>query len=220
MSIHRSVTISARLVIYLVSSPPGAQAAEPEPASAAIEWFRATEQALLDSVASGDKASWERVMDPSCIVTTEEGEVLDKRSFLEGLAPLPSGLEGGITVKDLTVQTLPEAAIVRYLAEEWEEVFGQKLATSYRVTNTYRLDGEEWKMVGSHFSVVTRDPRPQKVSTKAWPSFVGRYRLLPDGWTFHVVLREGTLYGGRDTAKLRPLIPLTPDAFVLSGSLR
>jgi hypothetical protein len=43
--------------------------------------------------------------------------------------------------------------------------------------------------------------------------------LLPDGWTFLVELRDGRLVGGRDAKKLRPLVPLTPDAFVVSGSL-
>ena len=74
-------------------------------------------------------------------------------------------------------------------------------------------------MVASHASVVTRDPPEQPVSTDGWAGFVGRYRLLPDGWTFTVELREGKLYGGRDVKKLRPLIPLTPNAFVVSGSL-
>jgi hypothetical protein len=37
--------------------------------------------------------------------------------------------------------------------------------------------------------------------------------------TFHVALRDGVLYGGRDPAKLKRFIPLTPDAFVLEGTL-
>ena len=74
-------------------------------------------------------------------------------------------------------------------------------------------------MVASHVAVVTQDPPAQSVSRAAWPALVGTYRLLPDGWTFTVELRDGTLYGGRDPKKLKPFIPLTPDAFVLTGSL-
>ena len=98
-------------------------------------------------------------------------------------------------------------------------MFGQRLAVRYRVTNAYRRDGPTWKMVASHLSVVTRDPPAQDVSKAGWPGLVGQYRLLPDGWTSHVELRDGELYAGRDPKKLRPLIPLAPDAFVLSGSL-
>src|SRR5262245_9652313 len=143
-----------------------ATAALPVPTTAAdaaaseetVRWFQSTEQALMDSVAAGDKAPWERLMDPSCIVTSEEGEVLTKAKFLEGLRPLPAGLAGGIAVKELMVQEFPTFAVVRYLADEWETVFGQRLTTQYRISDTYRRDGRDWKMVASHVSVVTLDP--------------------------------------------------------------
>jgi hypothetical protein len=182
-------------------------------------WFQSTEQSLMDAVASGDKAVWERVMDPSCVVTSEEGEVVPRGKFLDELRSLPPGLAGGITVKDLTVQEFPTFAVVRYLADEWETVFGQKLAVQYRTTDTYRRADHDWKMIASHTSVVTEDPVAQDVSKADWPAFVGTYKLVPDGWTFTVELRGGKLYGGRDPKNLQPLIPLTPDAFVVSGRL-
>ncbi len=189
------------------------------PAADTLRWFQATEQALMDSVAPGDKGPWERMLDPSCVLTDEEGRVMTKQEFLDALRPLPPGLSGGIAVKDLTVQDLGGVVVVRYLADEWEMVFGQRLTTRYRTTNTYRRVAPDWRMVASHTSVVTQDPPTQAVSRAAWPSLVGRYRLLPDGWTFTVELRDGDLYGGRDAKDLRLLIPLTPEAFVLSGSL-
>jgi hypothetical protein len=173
----------------------------------------------MDAIAPGDKAPWERVMDPSCVVTTDEGEVLSRQQFLDSLGPLPAGLSGTITVRELTVQEAPSFAVIRYLADEAESVFGQRLVVNYRVTNTYRRDGAGWKMMASHLSVVTRDPPAQPVSDAGWPGLVGTYRLLPDGWTFTVELREGQLFGGRDPKKLRPLVPLAADAFVLSGAL-
>jgi hypothetical protein len=202
----------------LVTASPGAPS-DLEARSELVQWFQSTEQALMDAVASGDKDVWDRVMDPSCIVTTEEGQVLGKQPFLDELRPLPAGLKGGIVVRDLTVQDVPGAAIVRYLADEWESVFGQRLTTRYRVTDTFRPAGKEWRLVASHVSVVTLDPPAQDVSTAGWAAYAGTYRLLPDGWTFTVELRDGKLYGGRDPKSLRPFIPLTPDAFVLSGRL-
>jgi hypothetical protein len=109
--------------------------------------------------------------------------------------------------------------VVRYLADESESVFGQALTTQYRVTNTYRRENEGWKLLASHLSVVTRDPPAQAVSTSAWPTFAGTYRLVPDGWTLTVELRDGTLYGGRDPKRLKPFVPLAPNVFVLSGTL-
>lgn len=203
------------LLLRVALAAVGVGTASPE----TVRWFQVTEQALMDAVGTGDRAVWERVMDPYCVVTTEEGQVLTREQLLDGLGPLPAGLTGAITVRDLSVQEFPSFALVRYLADETESVFGQRLSVRYRVTDTYRRDGSGWKMVASHPSVVTQDPPAQEVSRAGWPGLVGTYRLLPDGWTFTVELRDGRLVGGRDPSKLRPLIPLTPDVFALSGSL-
>jgi len=215
----RNLWRCAILALLLLVSAATAWAEGPTVPAEAVAWFQKTEQALMDAVGAGDKAVWDRVLDPTCVVTSEEGEVIGKRRFLEELRPLPPGLTGGIAVKELTVETYPGFAVVRYLADEWESVFGQRLTTKYRVTDTFRREGEAWRLVGSHFRVVTQDPPPQTVSSAGWPALVGTYRLLPDGWTFTVELRDGKLYGGRDPQRLKPLVPLTPDAFVLSGSL-
>lgn len=183
------------------------------------QWFQETEQALMDAVAVGDKAVWDRVLDPSCVVTSEEGLVVTKQQLLADLRPLPAGLSGSIVVRDLTVQEYPAFAIVRYLADESESVFGQSLGVRYRVSNTYRRDGATWRMVASHTSVVTQDPPRQPVSAAGWPGLLGSYRLLPAGWTFTVEMRDGRLYGGRDPKNLRLMVPLTPTAFVVTGSL-
>jgi hypothetical protein len=197
------------------AEPQGAKPAAPE----TRQWFQDLEQRLMDAIGSGDKSGWERVMDPACVITSEEGQVMTRQEFLDDLRPLPPGLKGGIAVKDLTVQEFPTFAVVRYLADEWETVFSQLLKTQYRITDTFRRDRESWWMVASHIAVVTRDPPPQIAAGARWPSFVGTYQLLPDGWTFTVELRQGRLYGGRDPKNLRPFVPLTPDAFVLSGRL-
>jgi uncharacterized protein DUF4440 len=184
-----------------------------------LEWFRSTEQSLMDAIASGDKTLWDRVMDRDCVVTTEEGEVLTKEEFLKELRGLPPGLTGKIFVKDLTLQKFAEFAVVRARLEEQENVYGQQLFTQYRVTDTFRREGQTWKLLASHFSVVTLDPPPQEVSKAEWPALAGAYKLLPDGWTFHVQLQDGVLYGGRDPSKLRPFIPLAPNVFTLKGAL-
>jgi uncharacterized protein DUF4440 len=184
-----------------------------------VEWFQSTEQALMDALVPGEKAPWHAVLDEGFVATDEEGRVLTKEQFLSELGPLPAGLTGGIAVRELTVQEFPGFAVVRYLADEWESVFGQRITTKYRTTDTFRKAGSTWKLVASHTAVVTADPPAQAVATDRWPALAGRYRLLPKGWTFHVAYRDGKLYGGRDVAKLKPLIPLTSDAFVLQGSL-
>jgi len=220
MKLSREVTgstgIAAAAIALLLT---GASPAPSRQDASTTAWFQRTEQQLMDAIAVGDKAVWDRVMDERAVVTTEEGEVVSRDAFLKDLRPLPPGLTGAIVVKELTVDQRPGFAIVRFLADESENVFGQQLATKYRVTDTWRRDGSSWKMLASHLSVVTTDPPAQKVATDGWIGLVGRYQLLPDGWTFQVALRDGQLMGGRDPAALKGLIPLTPTAFVREGSL-
>jgi hypothetical protein len=215
----RSRAAGALLVVILACPRPATADGPIASSDETRAWFQKTEQALMDAIAVGDKAAWDRLLAPEFVLTSEEGDVTPRARLLEDLRGLPPGLEGRITVRELTVQEYPEFAIVRYLADEWESVFGQVLTPKYRATNVYRRDGSDWKLAASHLSVVTADPPAQKVSTACWPSYVGRYRLLPDGWMLTVELQEGRLLAGRDPSKLRPLVPLTPDAFVQSGSL-
>src|SRR5262249_23954247 len=146
---------------------------------ATVQWFQTTEQALMDAIAVGDKAVWERGLDPECVITGEEGEGLTRQQFLDSLGPRPAGPSGRIVVQGVSVRESPALALVRYLADESESVFGQALAVQYRVTDTYRRDGPSWRMVASHLSVVTRDRPAQEVSKADWPGLVGAYRLLP-----------------------------------------
>ena len=132
-----------------------ASAGAAEPNGDTVKWFQTTEQSLMDAVASGDKAVWERDLDDAFIMTSEEGEVLPREQLLKDMRPLPAGLSGKILVKELTVQEFPTFAVVRYLADETEQVFAQSLATKYRMTDTFRRDGKGWKMLASHASVVT-----------------------------------------------------------------
>src|SRR5215813_5618881 len=94
-----------------------------EPSAETVKWFQTTEQSLMDAVASGDKATWERVLDDSFVMISEEGDVLPRAELMKSMRPLPQGLSGTIVVKELTVQELPTFAVVRYLAYETEKVF-------------------------------------------------------------------------------------------------
>jgi ketosteroid isomerase-like protein len=202
---------------WLAVGPSAARADDDE--ASLVSTFQSLEQKLMNAIAPGDKAAWDSIMDDTCLVTTEEGRLSSKADFLRELEPLPLGLVGEITVRDLTVQPFASFAIVRYEADESEQVFGQRLKTKYRMTDAFRRDGTGWKLVASHTSVVTADPPAQPVDKSHWRDLVGDYQLLPDGWVFHVELRNGVMYGGRSPGSLRPLIPLTAVAFVLEGSL-
>ena len=202
-TVRRPAVVALAGCLALLAVPAKATAAPRNIAAT----FQALEQSLMDAVAVGDRSVWDRVMDEGCVITSEEGQVSSKAELLSGLQPLPPGLSGKIAVRDLTVQPFASFAVVRYVADEWERVFGQRLTTKYRTTDTFRRDGAQWKLVASQTAVVTADPPAQTVDRSRWRDLAGTYQLRPDGWTFHVELRDGALYGGRDPAKLRPNIP-------------
>jgi hypothetical protein len=189
-------------------------------ASGEAEWFQKTTQALVDAIATGDKAVWDAALAEDFIVTTEDGEVQDRAKFLQELQPLPPGFSGTITVRDLTVKDLGGAAVVHYLLDETETIFGQVLHTKYLETDTWRREGKGWKAVASQVTVVPRDLEPVAVDKHLWPSLAGDYALSPQmPRRFRVFFRDGSLYGGPDEKSAALLIPLSPLVFHQKGTI-
>src|SRR5215475_13855907 len=102
------------MLAFASSEPVRAEARDP------VGWFKSTTQMLVDAVTTGDKGGWDRILDAHCIITTEDGVVLDKARFLEELRPLPPGFTGTIKVRDLAVRQAGSAAVVHYWLDESE----------------------------------------------------------------------------------------------------
>src|SRR5450432_590 len=79
----------------------------PAASAETVRWFQETEQTLMGAVAKGQKDVWDRVMDPGCVITSEEGQVTGKQQFLEEFRPLLPVLPGAIRVRDLRVPEFP-----------------------------------------------------------------------------------------------------------------
>jgi Domain of unknown function (DUF4440) len=183
-------------------------------------WFQATTQKLYDAVASGDKAPWDAVLDAGCMVTTEDGDVFDRAKFLEELRPLPSGFSGQIKVRGLSVRTIGEVAIVHYWLDEVEDIFDQRLKTTYVETDAYRRSQGSWKAVAMHVTVVPRNMEPIAVSHSSWPALLGDYHYSDQAKSrYQVFMRDGALYGGRDPKSATELIPLAPLVFYQKDSI-
>lgn len=195
------------------------------PAAAADDndaaWFRTTTQALFDAVTDGAPAIWDRLLDPDCIITTEDGAVMGKAKFLEDLKPLPAGFSGDIKIRDLTVRALGTAAVVHYWLDERENVFDQQLRTTYVETDTYRRSGDAWVMVAMQTTVVPRDLEPvPNASAGGWRELLGEYRYDERAASrYRVFVRDGELFGGSDLKSATRLIPLAPLVFYQQGSI-
>ncbi|MFI4921149.1 MAG: nuclear transport factor 2 family protein, partial [Gammaproteobacteria bacterium] len=125
---HPSRVLSALLITLFATAGASASGASVAPDQA---WFQKNTQALFDALTSGDASVWDKAMTDDCIITSEDGDVETKAQLLKETRPLPPGFSGDIKVKDLKVQDLGGAAVVHYLIDEYERVFGQQLHTKY-----------------------------------------------------------------------------------------
>jgi len=143
----------------------------------------------------------------------------DKQQVLDALQPMSPGLAGGFAVKELTVQEFSEFAVVRYLAGEWQSVFGQKLGTKYRITHTFSARWRELEAGG--LARFGRDAG--SAGAGGFERRVAESRAdvsVAVGWV--AVHRRGARWEALRRARyeaFKPLIPLAPDVFALSGSL-
>jgi hypothetical protein len=183
-------------------------------------WFQERTQALFDALTRGDKSIWEQTLDPSCVITTEDGDVEGRDKFLTDLKPLPQGFSGRIKIRDLALQEFGNTAVVHYWIDEWENVFDQQLRTTYVETDSYHRTAKTWKIVAMQTTVVPRDLEPITTDSSDWPALTGEYHLPGDTQIrFRVFSRDGQLFGGRDENSATLLIPLAPLVFHQKGSI-
>jgi hypothetical protein len=218
MQARRIATNLLMLVAAVAGCPVSGQAAQAELRA----WFQTRTQALFDAIAVGDKVIWDRTMDTDCIITSEDGEAMDKAKFLSDLRPLPRGFSGHGKIRDLTVRDLGEVAVVHYWIDEWENIFAQELKTTYVETDTYHRSAGTWKMVAMQLTVVPRDLEPIVADPSRWPALEGEYGFPGDDQMqvrYRVFARDDALLGGRDEKSATVLIPLAPLVFFQTGSI-
>src|SRR5690349_10794684 len=92
-----AVLVGARAGSVAAACAPVTGTARTATTSATLQ--RAT-QALLDALAPGERAVWERYTDPSLTYVTEDNEVKSRTQLLDGMKPLPAGSSGWIAVEE------------------------------------------------------------------------------------------------------------------------
>ena len=206
------------LLLFVAVSIPGVAAA----ASAAPDsgWFQRQTQALYDALTVGDPKPWGQALADDCLYTSEDGQVQSKTELVKSLRPLPKGFTGGIKVVDFQLRHAGDAVVAHYIADEWEDVFGQHLHTRYVSTDTWAPRGGAWRIVATQTTVVPRDEDPVPVDPKAFAAVLGTYSFDPAKQrVYKVFLRGGKLYGGGDEKSATQLIPLSPRVYFQAGSI-
>lgn len=192
----------------------------PGPAAAPLETvLRAKDQALLDAIAPGDRAPWERTLADDAIYVDENGTIMDRTAFLKTLVPLPRGVTGSIAITGYRLQRHGDSAFVIHQDEEREMFHGQALLAHYLMSETWRIERGEWKLASAHVHVVNDDPPAIPLPAATLAEYVGHYQAAPD-LRYVVRIDDGVLSGGVEGGPMQPLLAEVADMLFLEGQPR
>ena len=155
---------------------PAPALAEPAPAEVVAE-LRGITQQLLDAVAPGNAAIWDRYLDPDLVHVDENGAIQTKAELLRELTPLPPGLTGSLRVDSFRVTLQGDIAIVAHEDQEQLDYHGQPLHSRFRNLDVWRRTAAGWRLIGQQTAAVLRDPPAVALSRAELCAYAGRYRL-------------------------------------------
>ena len=181
--------------------------------------LRAKDQALLDAIAPGDKKVWEEALASDAVYVDESGTILDRSAFLGQLTPLPAGISGTLKISNYQARVMGDLATVIHLDDEQETFHGQKLLAQYLTTETWRRDGEEWKLYMVHTYAVLKDPPSITLPEKELRQYVGEYSAAPD-LVYEIRWDGQRLVGGKKGSSMKPLAVEVRDVLFVPGQPR
>jgi hypothetical protein len=187
--------------------------------SAAEADLRRNTQDLLDAVAPGDRAVWNRLLDSAAIQVDENDVVRDKAEILAGLEPLPSGLVGNLAIDEFKVVLHGNVAVVTHEDKEYLDFHGQVIRSRFRMTDTWLREGADWRQVASQVLAVPQDPPAVRLEHATLCSYAGRYAMTE---TIVATLRcaGDSLAMERPGRTARTFLPETRDVFFEPGAPR
>jgi Domain of unknown function (DUF4440)/Domain of unknown function (DUF3471) len=181
--------------------------------------LRANDQALLDAIAPGDRAVWERLLAKDAVYVDENGAVMRREEFLAALNPLPAGSSGHIAIVNYEAAIRGNVALVIHRDDERENYHGIALRADYLMTETWLKEGAEWRLALVHAYVVAKDPPALKTPAKMLAQYEGRYRVAPD--LAYTIRRDGDhLVASREGGSSATLAQESTDVFFVTGRPR
>lgn len=164
------------MVIAIVLGAGVAGAAPKESDEAALQRMTAE---LMDAVAPGEWAVWDRYLDEAMVYAAEDGRVMTKAQIKEELKPLPAGYAGNITPRDFVIRFHGTTAVVSFLVQENETIHGQTVQPRYHTTSTWVKKGGRWRLVASQVVALPDEPPAITLPKEALQAFAGTYQLAP-----------------------------------------
>lgn len=170
------------------------------------------EQEMMDGIPAGNVAVWNKYLEKKFFIVTEDGSRLNRAEFLATIKPLPSGYTGSIKVTDPRVVFSNKIAVINYVSDEYEFVFGQKIHTTYSSMNTYINTASGWRMITSQVFEIPQLPPSVHLGNAVLEKYAGIYQLS-DSINCSVVLQNDTLYMQKKGGAKQALLPETESIF-------
>jgi Domain of unknown function (DUF4440)/Domain of unknown function (DUF3471) len=173
-------------------------------------------QELMDAVAPGIKAPWEKYYAADAMFFDERGQSKDKAGLVADIVPLRSGYSGTIKVVNANSRIVGRTAILTYDMDETEVVFGATLHARYHATDTWMFRDAHWQIIAGQVLRYYEDPAQGEVDAAKFAEYAGTYELAP-GVNLVVTLDAGKLYSQRGHNPRQALLPETTDLFFHPG---
>ena len=151
-----------------------------ESAAGTEQALRAATQQLLDAIAPGEAAVWDRWLDPAVLQVDENDVVRGKAELLKELQPLPKGLVGHLKIAEFRMALAGDVAVVTHEDAEDLDYFGQMLLSRFRMTDTWHRTPQGWRLLGSQVLAVHQDPPAAPLDATTLCGYAGRYVLTPE----------------------------------------
>jgi Domain of unknown function (DUF4440) len=176
------------------------------------------EQKLMDAIAVGDKAVWNTALHDSCIIGIEDGTIITKLKFLDGMSPLPKGYTGKIKLIEPKLKLYNNTAVLSYIAYEYLELYNQKIHTQYRQVNTWMKIGKDWKAIMMQVFEIPKNPAPVSIAENILKQYAGTYQLSNEKKCV-VTVENGKLFAEK-SGKKAELLAQTENVFFRNGDGR
>lgn len=177
------------------------------------------EQQLMDAIPAADTALWSRYLHENFFIVTEDGTAYNKKDFLKTFSPLPKGYSGYIKVIKPHIVFKNNTAVIQYVSDEYETVFGQQLHTTYASADTYIKTGTAWKMIASQVFEIPQLPPAIKISLSILKNYTGTYQLN-DTIKCTISLSNDSLFIQKKGRKKEVLLAETENIFFRQSDTR
>jgi ketosteroid isomerase-like protein len=178
------------------------------------------EQQMVDAVATGDVAVWDKYLDAGLIYAEEDDSYKGKAEMLKEIQPLPKGLGGEIKVALLSYAEDGDTATALFRQVETEHYYGQTIHANYLTNTVWKKRADGWKQIEGQVLAERTDPPAIALPVHDLEKFAGTYKLKDSDPVYTLTVADGKLMGARNGRPATEWKAETRDVFFIPGDNR